>query len=192
MMIDIIIPTRKSKIRNPDTVHSNVYGFIRSALGLHHLPDDEILSIMKKTPVIEFCLEILKKTTDSTKTPYNIIISESDKGFIDAVNKVLMSSRNDVLLLNDDVFLSMGWLEKLLSCKKGDIRGCKLLYPNGAIQHAGGSLTRGFRGVQLGQLHCDLGQFDRVYEVVYVTFACAYIKRKVINKVGLLDPIYGL
>lgn len=191
-MIDILIPTRRSCVAVPENLHPGMLGFFRMALRMPELPDAVLLDLIRRTPVIDFTLEILKAATDPRKTPYRLLISEGPDGFIAAVNRQLQESRYDLVLLNDDVFVSPGWLAQLAAAAPGDIRGCKVLYPNGCIQHAGGSITQAGSGIHIGRYHYDLGQFDQPMEVVYNTFACVYIKRAVIDAVGELDPDFGL
>lgn len=191
-MIDIIIPTRYSIIKEPEKLHKNMFNFIKMAFGITNAPKEELLNILKTTPVVDICVEILKKCTNKDKAPYQILISKSTGGFIDAVNKRLLETKNDVVILNDDALVSFGWLEKLLAFGKGGIRGCKIIYPDGVIQHAGGSLSHDGGGIHIGRYHYDLGQFEVPAKVVYATFACAYIKRKLIKKVGLLDKDFGI
>lgn len=103
-----------------------------------------------------------------------------------------------VLLLNNDIVITeKKWLATMVnvleSDKKIGIVGCKLLYPNGRLQHAGGIIeVRGFR--HRGRLEKDVGQYDKVQFVDYVTGAAFLIKTEVISKIGLLDegfsPLY--
>lgn len=103
-----------------------------------------------------------------------------------------------ILLLNTDiVIVGKEWLPIMINLIASDsnigIVGCKLLYPNGRLQHAGGIIgVSGFRhrGIQ----EKDVGQYDKVQIVDYVTGAAFLIKVEVINQIGLLDegfsPLY--
>ncbi len=102
------------------------------------------------------------------------------------------------LLLNNDVFVSQkDWLENMVSVMESDrsigMVGCKLLYPDGRIQHAGGFVRVAGAG-HIGDGEADVGQFDSVKFVDYVTGAAMLTKAEVIQRIGLLDegftPLY--
>lgn len=104
-----------------------------------------------------------------------------------------------VLWLNNDTeIIQPGWLNILVETAERSqstgIVGCKLLFPDGRIQHAGAYFhpikVAGHRGV----LEQDYGQYDEEKEMDYVTAACIMVKKDLIDKIGLMDegyfPIY--
>ena len=100
--------------------------------------------------------------------------------------------------MNNDVEIPRaGWLEELSNVLESDskigIVGCKLLYPNGTIQHAGGIINLRVP-YHRGECEKDTGQYDSVEFVDYVTGAALLIKSEVIQRIGLLDegftPLY--
>ena len=103
-----------------------------------------------------------------------------------------------VLLLNSDIIIvGKEWLPIMIGVTESDgsigILGCKLLYPNGRLQHAGGIVgVNGFR--HRGIKEKDAGQYDKVQTVDYVTGAAFLIKAEVIRQIGFLDeefsPLY--
>jgi GT2 family glycosyltransferase len=142
--------------------------------------------------VIDKCIKYIK---DNTSVDYKIHKVTDRIGWIKASNKGMKATKNDIILMNDDVFVGEKWLTKILKYQKehdADIIGCKLMYPNSnIIQHAGGHIRFDGCGFHIGAGAIDMGQFDRVYDVPYVTFALVYIKREVIDKIGYLDEIYN-
>ena len=95
-----------------------------------------------------------------------------------------------ILLFNNDIIIKdSGWISKMVSVAEEDedigIVGCKLLYPNGRIQHAGVEIGTFPRNRGRGEK--DLGQYDRVEELEGVTAAAMLIKKGVIDAIGLLD-----
>lgn len=123
-------------------------------------------------------------------------------GFSKASNQgiryALENNAEYILLLNNDIEITNGkWLESLIDVLESDskigIAGCKLLYPNGKIQHAGGiiNLTGGHNR---GECEDDIGLYDKMEFLKFVTGAVLLIKSEVVRKIGLLDegftPLY--
>ena len=114
------------------------------------------------------------------------------------IRHALDNGAKHILLLNNDVEIpTAGWLEQLSTVLESDTKigivGCKLLYPNGTIQHAGGIIDLRVP-YHRGEGEKDTGQYDRVEFVDYVTGAALMIKSEVVQKIGLLDegfsPLY--
>ena len=131
-----------------------------------------------------------------------IIRNAQNIGFSKANNQgirfALENDAKQVLLLNNDVEITeKRWLEDLLDVLESDskigIVGCKLLYPEGTIQHAGGVIKLRVP-YHRGEGEKDTGQYDKVEFVDYVTGAVLLIKSDVICRIGLLDegftPLY--
>ncbi len=131
-----------------------------------------------------------------------LIKNAQNTGFSKANNQgiryALKNEAKHVLLLNNDVEITRGsWLRDLSSVLESDpkigIVGCKLLYPNGTIQHAGGIINLHVP-YHRGEGAKDTGQYDRVEFVDYVTGAALLIKSDVLRRIGLLDegftPVY--
>lgn len=131
-----------------------------------------------------------------------MIRNKKNLGFSKANNQgiryALAKNAEYILLLNNDVeILHEKWLRSLVGVIESDssigIAGCKLLYPDGRIQHAGGVIK--LKGAyNRGECQEDKGQYDRTEPVDYVTGAALLIKSDVIRKIGLLDegfsPLY--
>jgi GT2 family glycosyltransferase len=114
------------------------------------------------------------------------------------IRHALANNAEYVLLLNNDVeIIDEKWLENLIdvfeSDKKIGILGCKLLFPNGKIQHTGGIINLS-GGHNRGEGEKDAGQYDKIEFFNFVTGAVLIIKSSVIYKIGLLDegftPLY--
>lgn len=99
------------------------------------------------------------------------------------------------LLLNNDIeIIQKDWLSQMIVCaERSDtiaVVGCKLLYPDGTLQHAG-VVWRGSLLIDRGWGEKDHGQYDESKEMVSVSGASFLVKRKVINRIGVLDEIYS-
>lgn len=101
-----------------------------------------------------------------------------------------------ILLLNNDIkIVHEDCFKKLVEAAENDdkigILGCKLIYPDGTIQHLGSKVTSS--GIYVLR---DLNQVQsEPYEVYDVMGAIFLIKKSVIDKIGLLDedfsPFFG-
>jgi GT2 family glycosyltransferase len=130
----------------------------------------------------------------------HIIKNDMNYGFAEGNNiGIRYALKRDVeyvLLLNNDTIVAPDFLSQLIKVAESDLRiglvGPKVYFyhePNriwfaGAkISLLAASSTRG-----LGQV--DNGQFDKVDCVDVITGSCMLIKRRVLESIGLLDPIY--
>jgi GT2 family glycosyltransferase len=132
----------------------------------------------------------------------HLIANNGNLGFSKANNQGLRyaaaQGANYFLILNNDVFISQGdWLARMVGSMEADLAvgmvGCKLVFPDGRIQHAGGSVAvSGARHIGEGEV--DKRQYDKAQLVDYVTGAALLTKKEVIAKIGLLDegftPLY--
>jgi len=96
--------------------------------------------------------------------------------------------RNDaefILFLNNDTEVTKGWLREMVKIAKSKeeigIVGPRFLFPDGRIQKNCYKYRYGFSH--------SLAP-DKIMEVDCVTAACMLIKRRVIEKIGLLDESY--
>ena len=121
-----------------------------------------------------------------------LIESEANQGFAGGANLGLEAARGEALfLLNQDVVLQGGALAAMsgaLADPTVGVVGCKVLYPDGTVQHAGG-VIRWPRAVadHHGVDQPDDGRWDVVQDVDYVTGAVWAFRRDVLETVGGLD-----
>lgn len=117
-------------------------------------------------------------------------------GFGGACNAGMAAATGDLLiLLNQDTEVQPGWLSALVAvmAERPDvgIAGSKALYPNGHLQHAGGTIDAQGGGHHRGHGDADIGQFDRVAEVAYVTGASMALRSAVFDQIGGFDPAFN-
>lgn len=136
----------------------------------------------------------LQKLEDEQVT---VIYREKNGGFAKAVNTGLRATnkKQDVILVNSDIIAHEGWVEALqygayeFGVDTG-IVGPKLLYPDGRIQSAGAhrntDVPEYFDHYYRFQ-DSDYGPANIPQYCMGTTGACMYIKREVLNNVGLLD-----
>ncbi len=144
-----------------------------------------------------------KKIQDKLKKldlPAKIILKNKNEGFAKTCNAGMSKVKfGDIVLLNNDATVHDGWIEGLQYYaylnKEIGITGPKLIYPDRTIQWAGSHRNTGapqwfdhnFRFKDL-----DYGPANVPVEVLSATGACMYIKRSVVNKIGLFDPKFGM
>jgi GT2 family glycosyltransferase len=96
---------------------------------------------------------------------------------------------SDVLLLNNDlIFGQRDWLQRLRAAAEtpgAGVVGCRLVLPDGRLLHAGTYIVPDTCwGQQIGALETDLGQYGALREVEGIVFACAFIRREVVEAIG--------
>ena len=124
-----------------------------------------------------------------------LVENGSNLGFAKGNNQALrlVPPDRDVLLLNNDTEVhQQDWLDRLrlTAYRRPDIGlvGCRLRRENGMLQHAGAYMPlETYWGQQIGGGERDINQFSADREVDSVVFACVYVKRVVLEKVGLLN-----
>ena len=131
-----------------------------------------------------------------------VVLSTENKGFAAACNAGAARARGEFLVfLNTDIEFKPGWLEALISAADEDDKigavGCKLLYPEGTIQHGGVFL----RDDQLDRVpliasHDHVGkpsndlEANQPADLLAVTAAAVLIRRTASDEVGGFDEGY--
>ena len=97
-----------------------------------------------------------------------------------------------VVLLNQDTEVAPDWLVNLVAPFEDNeqigIVGCKLVFPDGTLQHAGGTIVWPLAtGTHHGTGEADTGQYDYASAPDYVAAAAVAVHRRVWDTVGLFD-----
>ena len=130
-----------------------------------------------------------------------VITAEQNVGFAANTNRGLSATEDgrDVVVLNSDIEALPGWLECLQFAAhcyaEVGIVGAQLQYPDGRIQFAGTVRNRDapewfdhrYRFKSSGW-----GPAGRSSPALGVTGACMYVRREVIERIGLLDERYAM
>lgn len=137
-------------------------------------------------------IEYVKKNFSYVEITKNKVNGGYSKNNNNAIKYAMQKYKPDyILLLNNDIIITeKNWLGELVKVAESNrnigLVGCKLIYPNNRIQHAGIILRHGI-GYNKGRGEKNRGQYNSIEEMEGVTFACVLISKKVINKIGLLD-----
>jgi GT2 family glycosyltransferase len=130
-----------------------------------------------------------------------LVEAERNSGFAANVNRGLRATlpERDVVVLNSDVEALPGWLEGLQYAAYRDddvgIVGAQLLYPDGRIQFGGTVRNRDapeWFDHRYRFKPGDWGPAAQTSSALAVTGACMYVRREVIERVGMLDERYPM
>lgn len=129
-----------------------------------------------------------------------VVTNPTNLGYVRGNNAGIAAAPKDadIVLLNNDVEIRQdGWLDALRETAHaaGDVGivGCRLVLPDGRLLHAGTRVLAGTRwgrriaALEIGAFETDVNQYERTRDVEGVTFACAYLKREVLAKIGGLS-----
>lgn len=127
----------------------------------------------------------------------NVTLVRNDRnlGFAAGVNRGVARSGGDpIVLLNPDTRVQPGWLGPLcdaLRAPRTVIAGSKILDLDGrTLQHVGGIVGANALTEHVGRGEADVGQYDRLAEVPYVTGAALAVRRDTLAALGGLDEGY--
>jgi GT2 family glycosyltransferase/ADP-heptose:LPS heptosyltransferase len=189
-----------------------------SEMGGNSLKWSVIIPVHNQCHLTRQCLESIRRTTeyrdmeilvvdnDSTDdTPHMIdrwggpvrrIIMGKNLGFSEACNRGAAEGRGQWLLfLNNDTEVRPGWFEALDNAVTNGgeetIIGCKLLYPDGRIQHAGIAFDDRGMPIHVGKsCPADDPRWDEIRLYPAVTAAALAISRPVFDDLGGFDEGY--
>jgi GT2 family glycosyltransferase len=122
-----------------------------------------------------------------------LLKNERNIGFAAANNVGIRNARAGwIVLLNPDTVVMRNWLEELVKCgasSKIGIIGPKLVRSDRRTIDSAGLIFNFKTGLSYdrGSGETDVGQFDTAQLVPCLSFACAAIKREVVETIGLLD-----
>lgn len=124
------------------------------------------------------------------------VVLEGNYGFAGACNQGVAASRGrHVVLLNNDTRPAPGWLAALIehaeAHPQAGLVGCKLLWPNGTVQHAGVAIdaNKDVRHIYMG-FPGDHPAVNRARPFQVVTAACLLVRRAVWDELGGLDEAF--
>ena len=169
----------------------------------------------------DMLLRCLRSLYGSDYSPFEVIVVDNGstdgsveavrRGFPDAIlienqrnlgygagnNVGISASQGDyIVLINNDVFVSRGWLKALLeACGKhgraGFFQPKILLQSDKRLINTAGNMIHvaGF-GLCRGIGEHDVGQYDEEVEIGFASGACVLFRREVLRDVGFLDPVF--
>ena len=127
----------------------------------------------------------------------NIVRNEINLGFLRNCNKAAQIARGEYLvLLNNDTIVTAGWLQEMARVfdeqENTGLVGCKLIYPDGSLQEAGGIIWRDGSGWNVGRNdQADKPEYNYLREVDYCSGACLLIRRDFWIALAGFDEAYA-
>ncbi len=122
------------------------------------------------------------------------ILSKTNDVFVIPNNKMMMQfPDNDVVLLNNDTYVTPNWLTELYNAAYSSsdigISGSKILYPDGRLQEFGSELYENGSGKNIGKWdeNPNKPEYSKQTFVGYVSGCSMYIKRSTIKQIGVFD-----
>lgn len=143
----------------------------------------------------EMLLNLIKSILANVKNPI-FMVYKNDEGWLTANNRMLNSVNTDVLLLNDDTIVVSDIVEHMKnvayhSFLNAGIVGGKALAPNnetvinyGITVFTDGNTSHRFYGKHKSEINF-------IQEQQAIEGSCMYIRRDVIDKIGVFDTRYG-
>ena len=183
--IDIIVPIY------------NAYEFteecIKSIIKNTDLNKHTLVLINDKSPD-EKILPMLNKYKNENEDKKIVVLdNEKNMGFVRTVNKGMKYSKNDVILLNSDTEVTANWIEKIQNCAYSSqyIATVTPLTNNGTICSVpnfgvDNELPQNMN-LEEYALMIEKSSKSRYPELTTGNGFCMYIKRDVINELGLFD-----
>ena len=127
----------------------------------------------------------------------SVLRNEKNLGFVGTCNRgMILESTGDVILLNSDTLVTKGWVQKLYRAaySRSRVGTVTPLTNNGTICSVprfleNNSLPDGFTLEQFSRLIEQVSTREYVEAPTCVGF-CTYIRREMLDEVGLFDPIF--
>jgi GT2 family glycosyltransferase len=151
-----------------------------------HLPEDMAIEVIVADDASSDDTQALIQAVPNIK----YVRGEQNLGFLRNCNRAMAQVTGKyTIYLNNDVQVTEGWLEALLSTfdtyKNVGAVGPKFVYPNGHLQEAGASLAPDGISTMVGfGEHPDEPRFNYTRRVDYVSGACLVAPTELLRKVG--------
>jgi len=123
--------------------------------------------------------------------------NDKAQGFVKACNRGAELARGDyIVMLNNDTEVSSGWIDELLNVFETfdgvGLAGAKLVYPNGALQEAGGIVWSNGQPWNYGRSgNAKDPRYNYVRQVDYISGACIMLPAALWKDIGGFDEDFA-
>lgn len=170
--------------------HAYTFQCLKSLVEHTHLTDVEVIVIDDASP--EPADEVLRQVEGVRwlRNPHNL-------GFVRTCNRAAEQARGEfVVLLNNDVQVTSGWLSALLDVfdRRADagMVGAKLIYPDGRLQEAGGIVWRDGSAWNWGRLQDPSHPaYQTLRPADYCSGACLALRTTLWRALGGFDTAFA-
>lgn len=185
--VDIIVPVYNAYEYTEECIKSVIKN---TNLNIHRL-----ILINDKSPDEKIMPMLQKYASENENKQIVVLENEENSGFVKTVNRGMTYSTNDVVLLNSDTEVTNNWLEKMITCAYSNdyIATVTALTNNGTIASVpnfgiDNELPKNMSLEQYAKMIEEIS-LKRYPELTTGNGFCMYIKRKVIEEIGLFDDI---
>ena len=185
--VDIIVPVYNAYEYTEECIKSVIKN---TNLNIHRL-----ILINDKSPDEKIMPMLQKYASENENKQIVVLENEENSGFVKTVNRGMTYSTNDVVLLNSDTEVTNNWLEKMITCAYSNnyIATVTALTNNGTIASVpnfgiDNELPKNMSLEQYAKMLEEIS-LKRYPELTTGNGFCMYIKRKVIEEIGLFDDI---
>ena len=160
-------------------------------------------SIAQHLPAVPFEIVVLDDNSPDDSVAelqkvqnLRVVVHPENLGFLRSCNRGAQLSRGKYLFfLNNDTEVLPGWLDELLDTyqyfPKAGLVGSKLVYPDGALQEAGGIIWADSHAWNFGRdSDPNLPAYNYTREVDYCSGAAILVSKALFDQVGQFDERY--
>ena len=177
--VDLVIPTWQGLITGEGLLPKCVQSLYDNTSTPFHLI---IVDDHSTDGTIEWCrkLHAERRNVTYVRPPTKC------RGGAQILNIGYRAGRNPlVVTLNNDIIALPGWLERAVECIESDPRigivGFKMIYPDGAVQHAGGTIIKDCFPVHIGVGEARTSHTERRL-AMWVSGPCCLVRRDCIGQ----------
>ena len=168
---------------------------IKSIIKNTNLSENTLLLVNDKSPDEKILPMLFKYKNENNQKNIVVLDNEENMGFVKTVNRGMQYSKNDVILLNSDTEVTKKWIEKIQKCAYSNeyIATVTPLTNNGTIASVpnfgvDNELPKNMNLDEYAEMIEKISK-NRYPELTTGNGFCMYIKRNVIDEIGLFDDI---
>lgn len=166
---------------------------IKSVLKHTDLSLNRLVLINDKSPDEKILPMLLKYKSENSDKNIEVVDNEENLGFVKTVNKGMLLSESDVILLNSDTEVTKNWIEKITACAYSNeyIATVTPLTNNGTIASVpnfgiDNELPKNMSLDEYSQMIENISA-HRYPQLTTGNGFCLFIKRSVIDEIGVFD-----
>lgn len=143
-----------------------------------------LLTYLEEDEKLNNCLNSLKKYSPDVQ----VVTIKADPNKTKISEEVFLNylkdgNDDDIMIWHPDMLATEGWFEDLMYWyDEFDVIGCKILYPNGIVNHYGGAIAANGIGFHPHQFSINIG-LNKPLDTAFVTGPGMLIKAKVLDKI---------